>query len=229
MFRIVRTLFGSIVVATVATGAGVALAAVQPQPVQGDVSALGQRAGWSIEASVDARQATPVYVGVDTTSSQPLLNGEHGASAGLADVSVDGVNVELTPLFTHVINDVNAVLELEHRTLNRAVSTVNGAITTVGAVERSTLQLAGNVADVALHTAGSVAGGAVSLATAPIAVDAGMAGQSASANRNGTTAGTSTSGASSTDAGVAIGGGAASADAAAAGVGIGATVHLPLR
>lgn len=223
MFKGVRAPLGSIVLATVATGAGVALAAVhlpqvnrpaavvQPQPVQGDVSALGQRAGWNADASVDSRQATPAYVGVDTTSSQPLLNGEQGATAGLGGVSVDGVSVELTPLFTLVHNELIAVLNLEHRTVSSAIT------------------LAQNVAHGALSTATSATHTAITLATQPIAADAGMAGQSASVNRDGTTAGTGTSGVSPTAIGVAINGGAVSADAAAAGAGIGGSVHLPLR
>lgn len=224
MSKSVVSPLGSIVLATLATAVGAAVAAAQlghvtapsvaaidPQPFTGDVSAVGQHAGWILEASVDPGSSQAAYVGWTTVSSQPLLNGDHGATAGTAGVSVDGISVQVEPLIGAVRAELGSVLAFEQRTVGYALDTT------------------GSVAAHALVITTSVAHNAVSLATGPIGVNAAVMGQSASTRRDSSGVGTQTSGMAPSGVVVGLSSGSANAAAGAAGIGASATVHLPLR
>ena len=242
MSKSVVSPLGSIVLATMATAVGAAVAAAQlghvatpsvaaidPQPFTGDVSALGQHAGWILEASVDPNQQQPVYVGWTTVSSQSLLNGDHGAAAGTAGVTVDGISVLVEPLIGAVRAELGSVLAFEQRTLRYALDTT-------GSVAGHALAITTSVAHNAIVLSTGIAGGAVGLAgstvtfaTGPISANAAVMGQSASTQRDSAGIGTQTSGMAPSGVTVGLSSGSASAAAGAAGTGASATVHLPLR
>jgi hypothetical protein len=239
MSKSVVSPLGSIVLATMATAVGAAVAAAQlghvttpsvaaidPQPLTGDVSALGQHAGWILEASVDPNQQQPAYVGWTTVSSQPLLNGDHGASAGTAGVTVDGVSVQVDPLIGAVRAELGSVLAFEQRTLRYALDTTGSV---AGHALAITTSLAHNAIVLSTGIAGGAANSAVTLATGPIGANAAAMGQSASTYRDSSGAGTQTSGMAPSGVAVGLSSGSASAAAGAAGMGASATVHPPLR
>jgi hypothetical protein len=257
MSRSITRPFGSIVLATLATGVGAALAAAQlvhvglpvvdPQPLSGDISAVGQHAGWNLEASVDANRAQSVYVGWTTVSSQPLLNGDHGASAGTSAVAVDGINVQVGALIGAVRTELGSVLGFERSMVGFALNTTNAttqralaivsniessALAAVVSVEHAAISTAVGTTNSALILAMGTANKAVALATTGTSVNAGLMGQSQSAstdrlNTGGT--GVHTSGMAPSGVGVAISGGAVSAAAGAAGTSAGASISLPRR
>ena len=257
MSKSVVSPLGSIVLATMATAVGAAVAAAQlghvttpsvaaidPQPFTGDVSALGQHAGWILEASVDPNSQQAAYVGWTTISSQPLLNGDHGASAGTAGVAVDGISLQVEPLIGAVRAELGSVLAFEQRTLAYALDTtgsvVGHTVAMTTSVAHNAIVLSTGIAGGAVATAAravnsttslaiGVANNAVTLATGPISANAALMGQSASTQRDSTGVGTQTSGMAPSGAAVGLSSGSANAAAGAAGIGASATVHLPLR